>query len=151
MSKESPAVVDHDLPATQRVHVSLGVLREAIRWQPCPLEKPTVHEDLPHMSHVERSAEALRYQMLRLEFALSPDGGMREWLKLVLRMAIVAGAPCLLIVPIVTYFLSGFAAWTSFLRAAAINLVVTVAALIALVLLLMIFASILGAAVRRRR
>jgi len=140
------------LPATQNTRrLSLCALRKVVAWSPEPLPKPAVDDELTELPVVERAAETLRYSALRLEYAVSPSGALREWTKLVLRVAAAIAVPCVLLVPAVTYFLGGFAQWTTFLRAAAINLVVTVAALIAFVLLLTVLIGIIRSAVRSRQ
>ena len=126
-------------------------MRETLNWHPEPIEKPQIDTSLPSLSHIERAAETLRYWMLRTEYAISPSGVLREWLQFTLWTAIVIGAPCVLVVPVVTYLLASFATWTAFLAAAAINLAKTAAALIAFVVLLMLLVSIVRSACKRRR
>ena len=126
----------------------LLALRNLIAWSPAPLPEPVVDADLAELPVVERVAETLRYSALRLEYAISRDGFLREWTKLVLRIAVVVAVPCVLLVPALTYFLGGLAQWTAFLRAAAVDLVTTIAALIALVLLFGVFIGITRNAAR---
>lgn len=103
---------------------------------------------LTELPAVERVAETLRYSALGLEYAISPSGALREWTKLVPRIAVAVAVPCVVLVPTVTYFLGGFAQWTAFLCAAAINLAATVAALIAFVLLLTVLVGIIRCAAK---
>lgn len=101
-------------------------------WQPIPVPKPEVDPDLPQLPAIQRSAEVLRYKMLQLEFAISPEGGLRGWLKLNVLLALLIGIPALFLVPIITFLVSSFASWTGFLLEAAMNLLYTLLALLAI-------------------
>ena len=57
------------------------------------------HPGLGGFPGPERAAEVLRYQVLRLERALSPDGRLRRLLVSILRSAVVAAACCLCAAP----------------------------------------------------
>jgi hypothetical protein len=85
------------------------------RWQVQPLVKPEPDPLLEDMTAIERSAETLRYSLLRAEFFISPQGHLREWLRLNLFIALILGSTSVLIVPIVTFVLTEFTTWTSLL------------------------------------
>ena len=105
--------------------------------------------ELPHLPAIERAAEVLRYQTLRLEYALSPDGLLRAWLRLIMRLAAFALFPTVLLVPGVTFILGEFRDWTAFLLAAVENLVATVFSLGLLLLAAVVLCSIFRHARRR--
>lgn len=94
-----------------------------LRIEPDPIEAPKVHPELSEMNSLERAVEVSRYSILRLEWWLSPDGALREWLRFNLLIAVVLIIPALLIVPVITYLLGQFATWSAFLVQIARNLV----------------------------
>jgi len=52
-----------------------------------PLSPPEVDADFPAMSVGVRSAEVLRHQLTVAEYALSPNGWLRQWFKAMARLA----------------------------------------------------------------
>lgn len=100
-------------------------MREIViqRWQPVPLLVPMVDIDLPYLSAIERSAEVLRYTCSRLEYWLSPQGQLREWLRFNLRIACVLVVPALVVAPLVTLALGQFKAWVDLIVSTTSNLV----------------------------
>jgi hypothetical protein len=110
------------LPATKRQWLRF--------WEPSQLEEPQVDPDLRHLNQVQRSAEVLRYSILRTEYWISPHGTLREWLRLNVAIAMVLGIPSLLIVPVVTYLFNEFVTWSDLLVKIATNLAVLPGALL---------------------
>ena len=96
-------------------------------WQPKPIERPRIDRSFLKLTPIERSAEVLRYSLLKAEHWLSPNGRLREWLRLNILAALIIGIPALIVVPIVTYLLGQFATWTVFLVKVARNLVLFIA------------------------
>ena len=76
-------------------------------------------------------------QVHQLEYALSPDGGLRAWFKLNLLLCLMLGIPLLFVVPVVTGLLTSFASWTALLLQIAINLLYTLLVVIAIGTILM--------------
>ena len=95
---------------------------ELVPWNPRPVERPTVAPDLVRMDPVVRSAEVLRYSVRRTEFWLSPMGGLREWFRLNLWIAILLAIPAIVIIPVASYLLTQLAAGTGQLSEIARNL-----------------------------
>lgn len=93
-------------------------------WKPKCLDKPQVDTLLLEMNSTERSAEALRYSLLYVEYWLSPKGCLREWLRLNLIAASVLSIPTLLIVPLITILLGQVQNWITLLAATMSNLVI---------------------------
>jgi len=110
--------------------------RLALYWKPTPIEPPQVDQDVTNLPPIERSAEVIRYSLLKVEYWISPNGRLREWLRFNLALALIIGIPALLIVPIVTLLLGSFVAWTDFMAAAAWNVLCIVASLIAAIALM---------------
>ena len=65
-----------------------------------------------------------RYSILTAEFWLSPNGSLREWLRLNAKVALILGIPALLIVPPLTFLLSEFVTWSQLLVEIAKNLAI---------------------------
>ena len=84
-------------------------------WRPKPLPVPVVDMDLPHLTAVERSAEVCRFILNKLEYALSPLGDLREFIKLNMRLAISIAIPVLMVAPLVTMAITQFKAWVALL------------------------------------
>lgn len=117
-------------------------------WRPVPLEPPQVDPDLEHLSGLERITEVLRFQFLRVEAAVSPMGGLRAWLKLNLLVAAVLGIPALIVVPVVTYLLHGFATWSGYLSQIAENLLRVAVSVSLAALVLVVAGRILSSQLR---
>lgn len=59
-----------------------------MRWDPQPLEPPETGEALDSENPAVRSAEVCRYSAAKTEYAVSPDGVLREWTRLVVRQTL---------------------------------------------------------------
>ena len=97
------------------------------------------------MGFVPRSAEAIRYQVLRMEHALSPGGGLRCWLKLNVLLALGLAIPAILLVPPVTAVLVAFSTWAGYLAAATLNLLLALICIILIAAILSTVVSTIGA------
>jgi hypothetical protein len=84
-------------------------------WLPKPLTVPEVDHELPHLTAIERSAEVLRFMVSRLEYALSPLGNLREFIKLNFRLSICIAIPVLMVAPLVTMAINQIKAWVALL------------------------------------
>ncbi len=93
------------------------------RWQPEPLPEPAVDIELPHLSAIERSAEVLRFTCSKLEYWLSPQGTLREWLRFNLRIAFALIVPALVVAPLVTLALKQFESWVDLIARTTSNLI----------------------------
>jgi hypothetical protein len=98
-----------------------------------------------------RVTEALRYSILDLERAISPNGGLRAWAQLNVLVALVLAIPAFLVVPVVTLLLSGFATWSEFLKQIFVNLLVAAVAIFLAVLVLVLAGRVIEAELRRHR
>jgi hypothetical protein len=107
-------------------------------WRPTPVAPPTLDSNLEALSGIERVAEVLRFSALSVENAISPHGGLRAWLKLNLLVALVLAIPAVLVVPVITYLLSGFSTWAQFLAAIANNLLSAAVSMVGMVLVVVI-------------
>ena len=97
------------------------------------MERPRVNRSFVKMGPLERAAEVMRYSALKTEHWLSPNGLLREWMRLNILAALFIGIPALIIVPVVTYLLGQFATWMMFMAEAARNLVIIVGYMLAAV------------------
>ena len=105
-------------------------------WHPQPIQTPHVNSSLAHLPFVERSAEVIRYSVLKAEYWISPNGRLREWLRLNVAAALIIGIPAFIVVPIITFALGQFATWMNFLAIAAWNLVRFVGSVLAAIALI---------------
>jgi hypothetical protein len=125
------------------------------KWQPEPLPIPAVDLYLPHLSAIERSAEVLRYTCSSLEYWLSPQGLLREWLRFNLRIACVLIVPALVVAPLVSLALRQFESWVDLISRTTSNLILfPLSALLVIGLicgLISIGRSILTTRVRRQQ
>ena len=110
-----------------------------------PVSAPMVDPDLSRMGFVPRSAEVMRFQVLRLEHALSPGGGLRCWMKLNVLLALGLAIPALLLVPPITWILAGMATWSAYLAAVVLNLLLALVYAILIAAILSTVVSMAGA------
>ena len=130
-----------------------GTILVALRraWRPTPPNPPRIDPDLTSLSALPRVTEALRYSILEFERAISPNGGLRAWAQLNVLVALVLAIPALLLIPVGTLLLSGFATWSQFLREIFVNLLVAAVALFLGILVLVLIGRVIEAELRRRR
>jgi hypothetical protein len=123
--------------STLSLQSTLGVaLKQA--WQPIPVAPPEVDPNLPLLPAIQRSSEVLRYKILQLEYTISPEGGLRGWLRFNVLVSILLAIPALFLVPVITFILSSFATLTGFILQAAINILYTLLVIVAIGALIMI-------------
>lgn len=110
------------------------------QWSPKPINPPSVDPELGQLDGLQRSAEAIRYSILSIEFWISPNGQAREWLRQNARLAVWIAIPAFLIMPVITFVLAQLNGWIGILVAIAGNLIVfpVVAILAGLVILIAI-------------
>ena len=113
----------------------------ASAWRPVPVPMPTIVPELPHLGFAARSAEVVKFQVLRLEHALSPSGALRCWLKLNLLLGLGLAISAVLLVPPATAIMAAFATLSAYLAAVALNLLL---ALVYAILIAVILSTVLG-------
>lgn len=101
-----------------------------------PLSPPRTIPDLEHRPVLERITETLRYSIFSLEYALSPQGGLRQWLKINLSFFLLFGIPILVFAPLLTFFLVNFTSITAYLLHSLWNIFLSIVLLIAMVTLI---------------
>jgi len=106
----------NEVPAVAKVSIGSSILN-LIRttWNPQPLPVPAIDPDLEELPVFERITEVLRYQLLHIEYGLSSRGGLREWVRVVMVLSLVLAMPAILLVPLVTVFLTAAVSWTAML------------------------------------
>ena len=92
-------------------------------WTPKPIRTPTVDPELRNLSGIERVAESLRYTVLSIEWWLSPNGTLREWLKINGKVSSILLIPAVLVIPLVTFIVWQLATWIVLLVQIASNLI----------------------------
>jgi len=94
------------------------------QWNPKPIDPPTVDPGIAELDSLQRSAEAIRYSILSIEFWISPNGQVREWLKHNSHMAVWLAIPAFLILPIITFVLVQVGGWIATLVGIAGHLII---------------------------
>lgn len=89
-----------------------------------PINPPSVDPELGQLDGLQRSAEAIRYSILSIEFWISPTGQAREWLRQNSRLAVWIAIPAFLIMPVITFVLAQLNGWIGTLVGIAGNLIV---------------------------
>jgi hypothetical protein len=92
-------------------------------WQPSKMEPPKVDPELAELDAASRSCEVIRFSMLSLEWWLSPNGTLREWLKLNGKIASMLVIPAVLVMPLVTLIIWQVAKWMNWLTGIAGNVI----------------------------
>ena len=80
------------------------------RWNPQPITSPEIDPDLGEPNPLVRASEVLSYSARRLEHWLSPNGILREWVRLNLLVGAVIAFAGILVVPVLLLLLGGIAA-----------------------------------------
>ena len=93
-------------------------------WKPKPINTPAVDPELKHLNGLQRAGEVMRYSVLSIEWWISPNGTLREWLRLNGKVSSILLIPAVLIVPLVTFVLWQVAKWIVLLVQIASNLIV---------------------------
>ena len=128
---------DHNIARASSIPASVGRAL-MLAWRPIPIEPPALDSHLETLSGVERVAEVLRFNVLSIEAAISPHGGLRAWLKLNVLATLTLAIPAMLVVPVITYLLSGFSTWSLFLAEIANNLLQTAVSMVGMILVVVI-------------
>ncbi len=105
-------------------------------WKPEPIDPPKVDPNLPQLTTLQRATEALRYSLLSVEWWLSPNGKLREWLKINGKIGSVLVIPAVLVVPLITFILWQVTKWIGYLVNITANLIVLPLASLAAALLI---------------
>ena len=96
--------------------------RTPLAWSPRPLAIPQVDPGLTSLPAVVRAAEVLRYSAAKFEYWLSPGGHLREVSRLSTLLAAALAIPVLMVMPLVTLFLTQVAGWMDLLVKILLNL-----------------------------
>lgn len=116
----------------------------SLRWNPKHLHSPRADPQLPALDAVLRSAETLKYSVLRLEHFISPDGTLREWYRCMLYGSLVLLVPGVLFVPFLTWFLASFNTVSAYLAITAMNLMVVAAGVAGILLAIKLISRLLS-------
>jgi hypothetical protein len=103
-------------------------------WNPQPIQPPEVDPDLPKLTGLQRATESIRYSILSLEWWLSPNGKLREWLRLNGKIGSILLIPAVLVVPLVSLILWQIHKWAGWM--VGILILFPLAALLAVIITL---------------
>ena len=122
-----------------------------------PLDPPILDQEFDKLSILERITESLKYNLLSIEYAISPKGGLRQWIKINISLFLLFGIPIMLFIPLATYFMDGFANVmgslsnaTRYLFTAALNILKTIGVLIIIASILCLIFKFLALRYGRR-
>lgn len=82
-------------------------------WNPKPIPEPVFDPSVLNRCALERASTILAYSLLKLEFAISDQGLLREWSRLCLRLCLALSLPALLIMPAVVVMTNGILEFTT--------------------------------------
>ena len=99
-----------------------------------PLPPPAINPELEMLSAIPRSAECLRHFVLSIEYWISPNGRLRQWVKLNVLVASWLVVPAVVLMPVISLVLHEVDGWLSalvsiVLKAMLLSALVTVAVL----------------------
>jgi len=108
-------------------------------WQPKPVDPPHVDPDLLQLDGLTRSAESFRYSIMSIEWWVSSNGRLREWLRHNTHAAAWLAIPAVLVLPLIVLILFQLAKGVGILTSIAGHLIILpVLALIAAVVILVV-------------
>jgi hypothetical protein len=105
---DKPATTRRTAPDNDDPKQQIAIRRSR---EPILLNPPEIHPELTTLPPLERTAEALRFAVLRLEYWLSPAGRLRQVLRLSLRFLVYL-LIAVVIAPAVTSLLTQIKSWT---------------------------------------
>jgi hypothetical protein len=84
-------------------------------WQPSKITQPKVDPDLSNLNAAQQFAEVIRFNLLSFEWWVSPNGRLREWLRLNGKVSSILLIPAVLVMPLVTLILWQLVLWIGWL------------------------------------
>ncbi|MDF1713797.1 MAG: hypothetical protein P1U90_16290 [Akkermansiaceae bacterium] len=123
---------------------------QSLLVQPRPVERPIVDEGFLRLPAWKRSVASIVYCVRKFEHWLSPQGWLRQWLRINVLAAVLIGTSALLLGPVVTALLVSLFDWTNI----SVNIVVKIMSMVAIlppVLLAIVSGVFLWNIIRRRR
>lgn len=95
-----------------------------VQWKPQPICKPMVDKNVGRLDGLTRSTECFRYVVLSVEFWISPDGCVREWLRNNVLLFVLLIIPAFLVMPVIGLILWQLTSWLSMLQTIAGKLII---------------------------
>lgn len=97
--QEHLIVSSHQGSLQKKSNLLVSILSACLPSPPVPLVHPTCDiEDLPA---IPRITESITYFILLVEYNISPNGGLRQWIKMTLSLALLVGIPTACFLPII--------------------------------------------------
>lgn len=122
--------------------------RALLKWDPEPVATPGIEPHICRRPAIERAALIIRYRLFCLEHVLSPQGELREWAKLWMRICLVLSAPALLALPVLAAIANGLVDITAAGASICLNLLLILVRVIAIAFVLAAAAAFLRARMR---
>jgi hypothetical protein len=84
-------------------------IRRPLTWNPNTITQPILDPDLERMPVLRRTAVILHYRLAALEYALSPNGTLRAFVRLCTMLGLMLSISALLILPPLVLLFYGLA------------------------------------------
>jgi hypothetical protein len=123
---------------------------QSLLVQPRPVARPILDDGLFRLPAWRRSVASIGYCARTFEHWLSPQGWLRQWLRINVLAVVLIGTSVLLLGPVITALLVSIFDWTNI----SVNIVVKIMSMVAIlppVLLAIVSGVFLWNIIRRRR
>ncbi len=109
--------------------------RSKLEWNPQAITAPAVDANLKDLTGPQRVIESIGFIILSMEYWISSDGVLREWLRIMCKLGILIIFPLVIFMPTVTFALWQIALWVALLVAITKSLILFPLAAIAVITL----------------
>ena len=116
-----------------------------------PLPPPAINSELEMLGAISRSTECLRHFVLSTEYWLSPNGRLRQWVKVNVFVAAFLLIPAAFLMPVISLILHEVDGWLSLLLSIALKVILLTALVSVVVLVIKHFPSSSPGSSRRRK
>ena len=92
-----------------------------------PLQSPAIDPHLEELNVVVRTTECLRHFVLSIEYWLSPNGRLRQWIKINVCVAAWLVIPAVILMPVISLVLYEVDGWLSMLLSIVLKVILLIA------------------------
>jgi hypothetical protein len=115
----------------------------ALHSEAKPINPPAIIPDLEQQNFLIRVAESIFFTLQFIEYAISPNGTLRFWIKCCLYLFIYLSIPIILFTPLIMYLSQEFVPLSEYLLETSVNLSFTLIFLAIISLLVWFIAVII--------
>jgi hypothetical protein len=113
-----------------------------LTWNPNAISQPILDPDLERMPVLRRTAVILHYRLAALEYALSPNGTLRAFIRLCTMLGLMLSVSALLILPPLVLLFYGLADVAAAIAEACISILKAMLAIIGIVAIGMLLMAV---------